>query len=136
MRPLTRHVADHALTTCDPRRQQTKAARGLRRAHAVRAVVAGPPLNAVSAAFHVAHAALRTWGPRCAPEGPQGVRERPRSGRPPPLPGARAPPRWRRGAHAPLEHGALPAPWRGRARATVFARATRVPLGRASVRGE
>jgi len=136
MRPLTSHLAAHALTTCDPRRKPTKAARVLRRAPAVRAVVAGPPLNAVSAAFHVAHAALRTWGPRCAPEGPQGVRERPRSGRPPPLPGARAPPRWRRGAHAPLEHGALPAPWRGRARATVFARATRVPLGRASVRGE
>jgi hypothetical protein len=45
--------------------------------------VAGHPINAVSEAFHWAHSALRKWVQRFAQEGPQGLRDRPRSGRPP-----------------------------------------------------
>jgi transposase len=53
--------------------QQTKEARVFRRAQAVHAVVAGHHISAVSATFHLANAALRTWGQRFAQEGPPGL---------------------------------------------------------------
>jgi len=62
--------------------KQTKEARILRRVQAVREGVAGHHINAVSATFHLTNAALRTWGQRFAQEGPQGLRDRPRPGRP------------------------------------------------------
>ena len=61
MRPLKSHFPDHALTTLDTLRKQTKEARVFRRAQAVREVVAGHHINAVSEAFHVANSALRKW---------------------------------------------------------------------------
>ena len=48
MRPLKSHFPDHALTTLDTMLKQTKAARVFRRAQAVREVVAGHHINAVS----------------------------------------------------------------------------------------
>jgi hypothetical protein len=82
MRPRTSHFPAHALTTFAPMLPQTKEARVFRRAQAVHAVGAGHPISAVSATFHVAQAALRPWVQRLAPEGPQGLRERPRSRKP------------------------------------------------------
>src|SRR5919199_3759662 len=83
MRPLKSHFADTALTTLDTLLKQTKAARVFRRAQAVRAVVAGQHVCALSATFHLAHSALRKWVQRFAAQGPQGLHDRPRPGRPP-----------------------------------------------------
>ena len=134
MRPLKSHFSDHALTTLDTLLKQTKAARVFRRAQAVREVVAGHHINAVSEAFHVANSALRKWVQRFAQEGPQGLRDRPRSGRPPKLTCELEQHLRRLVEQDPLEHGSLPSQWSCRELATVFARETRVPLGRESVR--
>ena len=134
MRPLKSHFSDHALTTLDTLLKQTKAARVFRRAQAVREVVAGHHINAVSEAFHVANSALRKWVQRFAQEGPQGLRDRPRSGRPPKLTCELEQHLRRLVEQDPLEHGSLHSQWSCRELATVFARETRVPLGRESVR--
>jgi transposase len=119
MRPLTSHFPDHALSTLDTVLKQTKEARVFRRAQAVQAVVAGQHVSAVSATFHVANSALRTWVQRFAQEGLQGLLDRPRSGRPPTVPWELAQPLHRLVDPDPREPGALHAPWRGRERATV-----------------
>jgi transposase len=134
MRPLKSHFSDHALTTLDTLLKQTKAARVFRRAQAVREVVAGHQINAVSEAFHLANSALRKWVQRFAQEGPQGLRDRPRSGRPPKLTCELEQHLRRLVEQDPLEHGSLHAQWSCRALAIVFARETGVPLGRESVR--
>ena len=86
MRPLKSHLRADALTTLDTVLKQTKEARVFRRAQAVRAVVAGHHVHAVSALFHCTNAALRTWVQRFANQGLQGLLDRPRSGRPPQVP--------------------------------------------------
>src|SRR3989475_13276593 len=134
MRPLKSHFSSPALATLDTRLKQTKAARVLRRAQAVREVVAGHHINAVSEAFHLANSALRKWVQRFAQEGPQGLRDRPRSGRPPKLTCELEQHLRRLVEQDPLEHGSLHSQWSCRELATVFARETRVPLGRESVR--
>src|SRR5215510_6437287 len=83
MRPLKSHLRDDALTTLETVLKQTKEARVFRRTQAVREVVAGQPVNAVSTTFHFTHSALRKWVQRFAQQGPQGLVDRPRSGRPP-----------------------------------------------------
>jgi transposase len=135
MRPLTSHFSDHALTTLDTLLKQTKAARVFRRAQAVREVVAGHHINAVSEAFHLANSALRKWVQRFAHEGPQGLLDRPRSGRPPKLTCELEQHLQRLVEQDPLEHGSLHSQWSCRELAIVFARETGVPLGRESVRG-
>jgi transposase len=135
MRPLKSSFPAHALPTLETVLKQTQEARVCRRAQAVREVVAGPQVNTVSATFHLAHAALRKWVQRFAQQGPQGLLDRPRSGRPPTVTGALAQPRKRRIDQDSLAHGALPSHGRGRALATVFARAPGGPLGRERVRG-
>ena len=135
MRPLKSHFPDHALTTLDTLLKQTKEARVLRRAQAVREVVAGHHVNAVSEAFHLANSALRKWVQRFAQEGPQGLRDRPRSGRPPKLTGELDQHLKRLVEPDPLQHGALASQWSCRELATVFARETGVHLGRESIRG-
>ena len=82
MRPLTSHFHDDALTTLETVLQQTTEARVFRRAQAVREVVAGHHVNVVSTTFHFTNAALRQWVQRFAQQGPQGLLDRPRSGRP------------------------------------------------------
>src|SRR5256885_119899 len=82
MRPLKSHFPEHALPTLETILKQTQEARLFRRAQAVREVVAGHHVNTVSATFHVANSALRKWVQRFAQEGPQGLRDRPRPGRP------------------------------------------------------
>src|SRR5215510_3593472 len=134
MRPLKSHFPDQALTTLDTMLKQTKAARVFRRAQAVREVVAGHHINAVSAAFHLADSALRKWVQRFAQEGPQGLLDRPRSGRPPKVTCALEQHLKRLVDHDPLEHGSLHSQWSCRALATVLARETGVQLGRESIR--
>jgi transposase len=134
MRPLKSHFPAHALPTVETVLKQPQEARGLRRAQAGRAVGAGPQVNTVSTTFHGANAALSKWGQRFAPEGPRGLLARRRSGRPPKGTCALAQPRNRLVDQAPLEHGALHAPWRCRALAPVLAQQPGVPRGRASLR--
>jgi transposase len=78
MRPLKSHFHADALTPLDTVLKQTKEARVFRRAQAVREVVAGCHVHAVSATFRFANSALHPF----AQHGPQGLLDRPRSGRP------------------------------------------------------
>jgi putative transposase len=134
MRPLKSHFPDHALTTLDTVLKQTKEARVFRRAQAVQAVVAGHHVSAVSATFHLAHSARRTWVQRFAQQGPQGLRDRPRSGRPRKVTCALEQHRNRLVDQDPLQHGARSSQWSCRELATVLAQQTGVQLGRESVR--
>src|SRR5215467_2899284 len=134
MRPLKSHFPDHALQTLDTLFKQTKEARVFRRAQAIREVVAGHHINAVSEAFHLANSALRKWVQRFAQEGRQGLLDRPRSGRPPKGTCALEQPLNRLVDQDPLPHGALSSQWSCRALATVLAQQTGVPQGRASGR--
>jgi transposase len=135
MRPLKSHFPDHALTTLDTLLKQTKAARVFRRAQAVREVVAGHHINAVSEVFHLANSALRKWVQRFAQEGPQGLRDRPRSGRPPKVTCELEQHLNRLVDQDPLQHGALASQWSCRELAIVLAQQTGVHLSRESVRG-
>ena len=134
MRPLKSHFPANALPTLETVLKHTQEARGFRRAQAVREVVAGQHVNTVSATFHLANSALRKWVQRFAQEGPQGLRDRPRSGRPPKITCELEQHLNRLVDEDPLEHGALSSQWSCRELATVFARATGVQLGRESVR--
>ena len=134
MRPLKSHYPDHALTTLDTVLKQTKEARVFRRAQAVHAVVAGQHVSAVSAPFHLANSALRTWVQRFAQQGPQGLRDRPRSGRPRKVTCALEQHLNRLVDQDPLQHGARSSQWSCRELATVLAQQTGVQLGRESVR--
>jgi transposase len=134
MRPLKSHFPDQALPTLDTLLKQTKEARVFRRAQAVREVAAGHHINAVSAAFHVANSALRKWVQRFAQEGPQGLRDRPRSGRPPTITCELEQHLQRLVEQDPLQHGALSSQWNCRELATVLAQQTGVSLSRESVR--
>ncbi len=85
MRPLNSHFADDALSTLDTLMKHSKEARVFRRAQAVREVVAGQTVKAVSTTFRFTNSALRKWVQRFAREGTHGLLERPRCGRPPKL---------------------------------------------------
>src|SRR5215510_12918552 len=111
MRPLKSHFRADALTTLDTVLTQTKEARVCRRAQAVREVVAGHHVKAVSAMFRLTNAALRTWGQRFAQQGPPGLRDRPRSGRPPKVTCALAQYLNRLVEQDPLEHGSISSHW-------------------------
>jgi transposase len=106
-----------------------------RRAQAVREVVAGSHVNAVSATFHLTHAALCTWVQRFAQQGPPGLLDRPRPGRPRNMTWALAQPLNRLVDQDPLHHGSRSSPWSCRERARGLAPHTGLHLGRASSRG-
>jgi transposase len=82
MRPLNSHFSHHALPTLDTLMKHSKEARVFRRAQAVREVVDGQTVKAVSDTFHVTNSALRKWIQRFAQEGIDGLLDRPGSGRP------------------------------------------------------
>src|SRR2546428_4322870 len=130
MRTLKSHFSDHALTTLDTLLKQTKAARVFRRAQAVREVVAGHHINAVSEAFHLANSALRKWVQRFAQAAPQSLRDRPRSGRPPKVTGELEQHLNRLVHQDPLEHGSLYFPRGSRQLATAAAQPTGAQPGR------
>ena len=134
MRPLTSHFPDHALTTLDTMLKQTKEARVFRRAQAVHAVVAGQHVSAVSATFHVANSARRKWVQRFAHQGPQGLLDRPRPGRPRTVTCELEQHLNHLVDHDPLQHGSRYSPWSCRELATVLAQQTGIQLGRESVR--
>ena len=130
MRPLKSHFPANALPTLETVLKQTQEARVFRRAQAVREVVAGHHANTVSTTFHVANSALRKWGQRFAQEGPWGLLDRPRSGRPPKVTCALEQHLNRLIDQDPLEHGSLHSQWSCRELATVVAQQTGVHLGR------
>jgi transposase len=134
MRPLKSHFRDDALTTLDTVLKQTKEARVFRRAQAVREVVAGHHVNTVSTTFHFTNSALRKWVQRFAQQGPQGLVDRPRPGRPPKVTCALEKHLNRLVDQDPLQHGSIHAQWSCQELATVLARETGVQLGRESVR--
>jgi transposase len=134
MRPLKSHFPNHALTTLETMRKQTKEARVFRRAQAVHAVVAGQHVSAVSATFHLANSALRKWGQRFANQGPQGLLDRPRPGRPRKVTCELEQHLNHRVAQDPLQHGSLYSQWSGRELATALAQQTGIQLSRESVR--
>jgi transposase len=134
MRPLKSHFPAHALPTLETVLKQTQEARIFRRAQAVREVVAGQQVHTVSATFHLANSALRKWVQRFAHEGPQGLLDRPRPGRPRKVTCALEKHLNRLVDQDPLEHGALHAQWSCRALAIALAHQTGVQLGRESVR--
>jgi transposase len=134
MRTLNLHFPDDALPTLDTFLKQTKAARVFRRAQAVRDVVKGHRLQTVSATLALTYSALRKWGHRFAPQGPQGLVDRPRPGRPPKVTCELEKHLNRLIEQDPLEHGSVYSPWSCRELAAVLARETGVQLGRESVR--
>src|SRR2546427_6104591 len=135
MRTLQLHFPDDALLTLDTVLKQTKEARVFRRAQAVREVVKGTRLHTVSDTLALTYSALRKWVYRFANQGPQGLRDRPRSGRPPKVTCALAQHLNRLVDQDPLHHGSLHSQWSCRELATVLAQQTGVHLGRESVRG-
>ena len=135
MRTLQLHFSEKAFPPLNTFVPQTTEARVFRRAQAVRDVVPGQRLHTVSDTRHVTYAALRTWVYRFANQGPQGLLERPRSGRPPQVTCELAMHLNRLVDQDPLQHGAISSQWSCRELATVFARETGVQLGRERVRG-
>jgi transposase len=135
MRTLKLHFPDDALPTLDTFLKQTKEARVFRRAQAVRAVVKGQRLQTVSDTLQFTYSALRKWVYRFASQGPQGLVDRPRSGRPPKLTCALAQHLHRLIDQDPLQHGSIYSQWSCRELAAVLAQQTGVQLGRESVRG-
>jgi len=134
MRTLKLHFPDDALSTLDTFLKQTKEARVFRRAQAVRHVVKGQRLQTVSDTLQFTYSALRKWVHRFAHQGPQGLVDRPRSGRPRKVTCALEHHLNRLVDQDPLQHGSLYSQWSCRELATVLARETGVHLGRESVR--
>lgn len=134
MRPLKSHFRADALTTLDTVLKQTKEARVFRRAQAVREVVAGHHINAVSALFHFTNSALRKWVQRFAQQGPQGLCDRPRPGRPRKVTCELEQYLNRLVDQDPLQHGVRSSQWSCHELALVLAQQTGVQLGRESVR--
>jgi len=135
MRTLKLHFPDDALPTLDTFVKQTREARVFRRAQAVREVVKGQRLQTVSDTLHFTYSALRKWVYRFAAQGPQGLVDRPRSGRPPKVTCALEQYLNCLVDQDPLDHGSIHSQWSCRELATVVARETGVHLGRESVRG-
>ena len=134
MRTLQLHFADDALPTLDMALKQTKDARIFRRAQAVREVVKGQRLQTVSDSLQFTYSALRKWVFRFANQGPQGLLDRPRSGRPPKVTCELEQHLKRLVDQDPLQYGALHSQWNCRELATVLAQQTGVQLSRESVR--
>jgi transposase len=135
MRTLKLHFPNDALPSLDIFLKQTKEARVFRRAQAVREVVKGQRLQTVSDTLHFTYSALRKWVYRFAHQGPHGLLDRPRSGRPPKVTCALEMHLNRLIDQDPLQHGAVSSQWSCRELAAVLARETGVQLGRESVRG-
>jgi transposase len=134
MRPLKSQFPAHAMTTLETVLKQIKEARVFRRAQAVREVVAGHHVKVVSETFHFTNSALRKWVQRFANEGPQGLLDRPRPGRPRKVTCELETHLNRLVEQDPLQHGCVHSQWSCRDLATVLAQHTGVQIGRESVR--
>ena len=134
MRPLNSHFSHDALPTLDTFLKHSKEARVFRRAQAVREVVAGQTIKAISNLFHFTNSALRKWVQRFAREGTGGLLDRPRSGRPLKMTGELETQLNRLVDQDPLKHGSLHSQWSCRELASVLSQQSGVPIGRESVR--
>jgi len=134
MRTLKLHFPDKALPTLETFLRQSKEARVLRRAQAVREVVKGQRLQTVSDTLHFTYSALRKWVHRFASQGVQGLADRPRPGRPPKVTCGLAHDLERLVDQDPLQHGSSHSQWSCQELATLLARQTGVQLSRESVR--
>src|SRR5215831_5356276 len=134
MRTLKLHFPDEALSTLETFLKQTKEARVFRRAQAVREVVKGQRLQTVSDPLSFPYAARRKWVQRFAQAGPQGLRDRPRTGRPPKVTCELAQHLNRLVDQDPLQHGSSHSPWSCQELAPVFTRQTGIQLSRESGR--
>ena len=134
MRPLNSHFPHHALPTLDTLMKHSKEARVFRRAQAVREVVAGQTVKAVSDTFHFTNSALRKWVQRFAQEGTGGLFDRPRSGRPAKMTGEITTQLHQLVDQDLLQHGSMHSQWSCRELATVLSQKSGVQLGRESVR--
>ena len=134
MRPLKSQFPQNALPTLDSFMKHSKEARVFRRAQAVREVVTGQTVKAVSSTFHFANSALRKWVQRFAREGTGGLLDRPRSGRPAKMTGEIETQLNLLIDQDPLQHGSIHSQWNCRELATVLSHQSGVPLGRESVR--
>src|SRR2546428_10938957 len=134
MRTLQLHFSDNALPTLNTFLQQTKEARVFRRAQAVRDVVTGQRLQTVSDSLQFTYSALRKWVHRFANQGPQGLLDRPRSGRPPKVTCELEQHLNRLVDQDPLQYGSIHSQWSCQELATVLAQQTGIQLGRESVR--
>ena len=134
MRTLKLHFPDDALPTLDTVLKPTKEARVFRRAQAVREVVTGTRLQTVSDTLAFPYSARRKWVYRFANQGPQGLRDRPRSGRPPKMTCELERHLNRLVDQDPLQYGTIHSQWNCRELTTVLAQQTGVQLSRESVR--
>jgi transposase len=134
MRPLSSHFAHDALPTLDSFMNHSKEARVFRRAQAVRGVVAGQTVKAVSDTFQFTNSALRKWVQRFAQEGTGGLLDRPRSGRPANMTGEIEIQLNHLVDQDPLKHGSIHSQWSCRELASVLSQQSGVPIGRESVR--
>lgn len=134
MRPLSSHFTLDALPTLDTFMKHSKEARVFRRAQAVRKVVAGQTVKAVSDTFRFTNSALRKWVQRFAQEGTGGLLDRPRRGRPANMTSELQSRLNRLVDQDPLQHGSIQSQWSCRELATVLSQQSGVTLGRESVR--
>ena len=134
MRPLSSHFTLDALPTLDTFMKHSKEARVFRRAQAVREVVAGQTVKAVSDTFRFTNSALRKWVQRFAQEGTGGLLDRPRRGRPANMTSELQSQLHRLVDQDPLQHGSIQSQWSCRELATVMSQQSGVTLGRDSVR--
>ena len=128
MRTLQAQFTSEALSTLDTVLKHTKDVRVFRRAQAIREVVKGRRIKAVSHVFEFTYSALRKWVQRFAQEGSSGLLDRPRPGRP-----RKVTPEVASCIHHlveqdPLVHGALSAQWNCRELGLAAARRTGVTL--------
>ena len=128
MRTLQAQFSPDALTTLDRVLKHTKDVRVFRRAQAVREVVKGHRIKAVSQAFAFTYSALRKWIQRFVHEGPQGLLDRPRPGRPPKVTEDVSTCILHLVAQDPLTHGALSSQWNCRELASAVSHQTGVAL--------
>jgi len=134
MRPLSSPFSPDALPTLDTFLKHSKKARVFRRAQAVREVVAGQTIKAVSNIFHFTNSALRKWVQRFAREGTGGLLDRARSGRPIKMTSELETQLNRLVDQDPLKHGSIHSQWSCSELAGVLRQQSGVPIGRESVR--
>ena len=134
MRPLNSQFPDDALSTLDAFIKQAKKTRVFRRAQAVRHVVAGQTVKATSETFNFTNSALRKWVKRFAQEGPHGLLDRPRPGRPRTVTDAIEACIHHLFEQDPLAHGARSSQWNCRELSQAVAQHTGVVLHRDTIR--
>ncbi len=100
----------------------------------MREVAAGQTVKAVSETFHFTNSALRKWVQRFAHEGTEGLRDRPRSGRPPKMTCELETHLNRLADQDPLRHGSVYSQWSGHELATVLAQQTGMTRRRETIR--